>query len=756
MRKLGCFVLFFALGVGLGVYLLSGIWLWIAAALAAAALPLFLLFRGRARLRWALGCSGLCSGLLYFLLYTLLLLSPALSYAGQTAALTATVKDYPVLYSYSGSVDVSFHAAGPLPVTLQVKAPAEQLEGLIPGDRLSLHGELSSALEKGSYSYGRVLILQADSLALTGHGAPGPTGWGAMAANRVKQVLASIFPGKVSPLAIALITGDKTAYNQDSLLANSFQTAGLAHIVAVSGLHMTYLLAIPAYLVRNRRRYACIAAPLVLFFMAFAGFTPSVCRAGIMCLFPAFSSFFRRQADTLTSLAAALLVLLAANPYAAASISLQLSFASVLGIVLLAGPINRTLNRPLSRLKGKKKKWLSYPAAALSVSLGSLAATLPLSAIYFGRISLVAPLVSLLTFALISLAFLLTLLACLAGLAFLPLGTAAALPAALLLRLIMWIARLFSGFSFAALYTDNPYVVLWVVALYLTLLLLICLKAPLRRWLVPGCGLLLSLCLVLLLPRLLPQRSFSITALDVGQGQCLVLRLGTRTAVLDCGSSSGEDAAEILLSYLREKGLGTIDLLMLTHYHADHCGGVEELLVQAKVTALVLPPADEDTARDDSIRRLASEQGSQIYTVESNPLHIAFGQSDITVYPPLADASENERCLAYLCSYQDFDLLVTGDMPESCERQLTEYARLPDTEVLLVGHHGSPSSTCQTLLEAARPDIAIISVGENSYGHPSDEVLARLSRFGTAVFRTDILGHITITSDWEAYSTNGR
>lgn len=378
-----------------------------------------------------------------------------------------------------------------------------------------------------------------------------------------------------------------------------------------------------------------------------------------------------------------------------------------------------------------------------------MAFTVPLSALHFGRISLISPLVSLITFAPLSAAFLLTVTA--SGLALVSsvVGAVAAVPASALLRLLIWVARTFSRLSFAALYTDSPVVVCWIVAAYAVFFFLLVRRIPFRRWLVPGCTLVIALCAVMIVPGLIPTQGLTVTAVDVGQGQCLVLRSGTSTAVVDCGSTSCDDAGSRLLSYLRSKGVYSVDLLLLTHYHSDHCNGVPELMRQFPVRAAILPGADDEVSWDETILQLAESTGCHVYTAADQPMNVTFGDSSVQIWPPLADIGENERCLTFVFTHGSFDVMVTGDMPAYCELQLLDSAELPDIEVLVVGHHGSAGSTCEDLLDAVSPEAALISVGENSYGHPSDVILDRLSRHGVAVFRTDVLGTVTVTSDME-------
>jgi competence protein ComEC len=123
---------------------------------------------------------------------------------------------------------------------------------------------------------------------------------------------------------------------------------------------------------------------------------------------------------------------------------------------------------------------------------------------------------------------------------------------------------------------------------------------------------------------------------------------------------------------------------------------------------------------------------------------LSFGKAELTLYPPLGQGTSNEAGLFVLCSAGEFDALITGDADDFVERMLVKYCDLPDIELLMAGHHGSKHSTGQSLLDALRPELAVISVGYNSYGHPSEETLERLETSGAKIYRTDENGTVTI------------
>jgi competence protein ComEC len=157
-----------------------------------------------------------------------------------------------------------------------------------------------------------------------------------------------------------------------------------------------------------------------------------------------------------------------------------------------------------------------------------------------------------------------------------------------------------------------------------------------------------------------------------------------------------------------------------------------------------MPEDADDAGYTEKIERLAEQYGARLYYITENT-DVQLGTLDLTLYAPLGNADANERGLMILGAYDDFEFLVTGDADSSTESLLTTFYDLPDIELLVVGHHGSKYSTGTALLEETTPDVAFISVGYNTYGHPTQEVLSRLEERGIEVYRTDEDGNISLT-----------
>lgn len=460
-----------------------------------------------------------------------------------------------------------------------------------------------------------------------------------------------------------------------------------------------------------------------------------------MLSFLRLAPLFQRENDPPTAMAAALGCILLQNPFAAASVSLQLSFGAVAGLLWLTPRLYQFLT-------GEKKhgKVYRYTVASLSATAGALVFTAPLSAWYFGYFVLVSPLSNLLCLAAVGALFCVGLIAVLASFLFFPLGAAAAIPADLLSRYILFVCGLLSHLPYHALYTVNPYLGWWMAFLYLSFFLVRRRHGHGRQYAAAAVLCALALGYTAKLGQLrYTGAAVDALMLDAGQGACMLLESSGTSVLVDCGSDGFPDVGDLAADYLATMGCTSLDYLILTHYDADHVNGVETLLSRIDVRQVLVPDTGDDTFVRAQVRSALEASRipvSSIQQAETFPL--VDGQ--ITVYPPVGSGSDNEQGLAVLCESSSGRLLVTGDMDAATERALLEQYTLPKIDVLAVGHHGAASSTSETLLKTLEPETALISVGEhNAYGHPDESVLLRLSRLGVAVCRTDKQGTIHVT-----------
>jgi competence protein ComEC len=204
--------------------------------------------------------------------------------------------------------------------------------------------------------------------------------------------------------------------------------------------------------------------------------------------------------------------------------------------------------------------------------------------------------------------------------------------------------------------------------------------------------------------------------------------------MFDCGGSFDRDTADIATEYLQSKGIWMLDGLILSHYDRDHAGAAAMLMSRVPVKTLYLP----DTQPEDVTRNtLEKKYGDRICWVKDD-LHIPDG--NISLFFNKDAASDNESCICVLFQPENCDILIMSDCNISVENELLDRVLLPELEILVAGNHGSKNATGLELLARTKPAVAVISVGKNYYGHPSEETLNRLENFGCDVYRTDRMG----------------
>ena len=748
MRRLVWFACTFAAAVLLCVYVLPGIPIWLGVVAVALGGGLLCLRRKRLR-RVCCLLLGFGVGLLWTGLYYQTQLRPALCLTGEAQTITATVASYPAQTRYGQRLDVLLDCGGTRCRTLLYLRETDVKAA--PGDQLSVKAEVEAASlqarteEENLYARSRGYVLQAYAKgdARVTPQAKRPL-WACPAwlAWQLQGKITALFPADTAPFLQALLTGDRSGFSYAD--KNALSLAGVSHVVAISGMHVSILLAMLLLFLRRRGLAAAIGIPVVVCYALLTGAAPSVIRAAVMQILLLLAPLVKREEDTPTSLCAAMLVILLQNPWAVADLSFQLSFASMAGLLLFGNRLYHAMARRARRkLPALAAKLRAALFASVSASLGAMVFTTPLVACSFDLVSLAAIGVNFLVLWAVSLCFQLGLVICLVG--FVLPGVAAFFAGLLswLVRYFWWIVRGAARLPFAAVYTSSVYLAAWVVFAYLLLavFLLQKQKRPLQFALCLAVSLAASVGLSWLENSLAEVQT---TVLDVGQGQCVLLEVDGKSILVDCGGSNPEEAGEQAARALLAHGKFHLDLLLLTHYDADHAGGAAYLLGRIPVRQLYLPPVDTESALCTAIGQAAAETGTTLeYLQEDRTLHL--GQSQLQIFGPVSRLPGNDGGLSVLCSRGDYDILITGDMSLDGEARLLALHTLPKVEVMLAGHHGAATSTGAPLLAAVRPEIAVISVGRgNWYGHPRAETMERLRSCGAAIYRTDQNGTVTI------------
>ena len=670
MRRLALFCGGFAAGTFLAQYALPDGWLLPGGLACLGAGVLALLLPEQWRKRAVLCLVGIALALGWDWLCLRQVSAPMETLADSQRTLTMTLTEYPVETRFGAKAAVE---AEGLPGKLTYYGDLSLLQ-ISPGQRITDEVYLQSASRIRDddvtvfNSKGVFLLAYNRGTPAFGKGDPDAVRWWPVQLGHAMQArIRELFSGDDAGFLLALLTGRRGELSTQADV--DLSEAGVYHILAVSGMHCAYLLALVGFLAGNHRRRltAAVAIPVLIFYALLTGASPSVVRACVMLSFLTAAPLFRRESDPPTALLTALFLILANNPFAAKSISLQLSFGAVAGLLWLSPRVYRTL-------AGEKRhgRLFAFTASSASATVGCLALTAPISAYYFGSFALVSFLSNLLCLWVVGIVFTGGLAAVLLSFVWLPLGTVIGLVPRLFIRYILTVCHGLAALPYHGIYFCNPYLKWWMGFVYILFAAAWLLKTGGRRKYVLAAVLsVLTLAVTVRTGEARFRHQLDAAAVDVGQGQSVILHSGTEFVLVDCGSGNswrdaGCDAADQLLTM----GCRSVDRVILTHFDDDHINGVEHLLARIDVTTLTVPEMDSEAR--NLVLDLAAAYGTAVETVtEENVL--PFGDAELTIFPPLGTSGSNELGLTVLATAGENDFLITGDMERATEKNWSKH-----------------------------------------------------------------------------------
>lgn len=624
---------------------------------------------------------------------------------------------------------------------------------------------------------------------------------GAVAARlRLEAALRGALPARDAALLAGLLFGTRSDLPSD--VKQAFQESGVVHLLAVSGGNVAMILLPFIWFLRRlgvRPRWAGAAGiPLVWFFVFLTGAGPSVMRAGLMATLVLVGDLLQRERNALNTLGAAAAILLLLEPGMLFDIGFQLSVSATLGIMLFARRIQGWLEPRAQAIWGEKLG--AGLAAGLSVTFAAQLVVEPISLFHFGALAPIAPIANLIVGLFLEPLVWLGTAAALLGLVLGPVAWLLGWPVRWGLWLLVFLVKATAAVPGGYL---EPGRLPLVGVLFWYLVLALVSSPTLRTWLwgrgtelarrwaselLPGrlpnpksrttrrlAVTLLSVALPLLVVgRLLlpgrPADELRLTALDVGQGDALLLELpGGKTMLIDGGPAAapeqgreGYDAGEsVILPALRERRIRRIDWVVLTHPHQDHAGGLPAVLRALPVGLLIEDGMDGNAPAPKELEAVAAERGVPSVVVQGGQLLDLGGGAIAQILAPPnplfhdTRSDENANSVVLLVSYKGARLLLAGDMEAVGEEWLLEQGIDVRAELLKVAHHGSGYSSTPEFLAAVQPRYAVISAGRgNSYGHPDPDTLKRLQAVGATVYRTDQQGTITFRTRGEGWEVS--
>ncbi len=560
----------------------------------------------------------------------------------------------------------------------------------------------------------------------------------------IRERIVNVINQSLPPQQAGLLNGMLIGYREGLTdeVEDVFSRSGLTHLMAVSGANVAFIM-LPLIFAFKKLRlrqdvYNIIIIGILVMFTFITGFEPSVLRAVIMAIVILVGQILKRETEIFTSIAFAAILLLLCNPGSLFNIGFQLSFAATISLVLFYPNLKNMLN--FSFLP-------EFITDVLGSTLAAQIGVLPVTVFYFNKISLVSILSNLIVAPVVEFITIMGSLMALLGQIHIIFSVLIGYCNNALLSFVLFVTKTTAELPYSVITVSTPSIAL-VIVYYIVILFLFWYKPKYKVKLnYKYCTLAGVVSIMLIVLNILWPKGMEVVFLDVGQGDGAFIRtFSGKTVLIDGGpESAGENT---VVPFLLDYGTTKIDLVVVTHGHDDHYKGLLSVLENFKVGSLIIPDVDIDEGLLDTVE-IANKRKISVEKCEKGDVITLDNRTYIEVLHPkegsyIDESNINNNSLVLKLNFKDVSILFTGDIEKEAERLLYEDKANLEADVLKVAHHGSSTSSTEAFLDTVNPDVAVISVGKNNFGHPSKEVLDRMDIRNIYVLRTDISGAIIL------------
>ena len=606
--------------------------------------------------------------------------------------------------------------------------------------------------------------------------------------NSVKEKIYDLLDKREANLLIGLLLGDDD--NIDDDIEEAFKISSLSHVLAVSGMQVTYIITAMYFIFNNilgKRKTKIVIIIILIFYTILTGFSPSIVRASIMGILIMGAGLFYRKNDIWNSIAISLLLMLIYNPFLITNVGLQLSYLGTIGIILLNKTFLRIfnkirfekyiLNRKIINIVSKIIEILTVTISASVVVFPIMLYNFNLFGTYFLFTNLLASIIigpiTIFGTVVVSISFI-----------FLKFGKMFSIFLEISLNILVLVSN-FSKLPFSKIYITTPkismiifYYVLIIffnyiykiynnrnlsltqirfrnlIALYKYKIKEIYNNKKSRKKFI-SILILIVFCFNIY-NFFIIKRELKIYFVDVGQGDStFIVTPKNETILIDGGGSLGTDfdvGESTLLPYILDRGYKKIDLMFVSHFDQDHIGGLFKILEELKIGKVCISKQEEDSENYQRFLNIVKEKNINVLVVKIGDKIVLDKNLYFDILWPkdkqIEENKLNNNAIVMKLNYNNFSMLFTGDIEKKAEEEILETyknSKILESDILKVAHHGSKTSTTDEFLSRVKPKIALIGVGkDNMFGHPSNTTIEKLEKMDIKIYRTDLNGEICI------------
>lgn len=595
--------------------------------------------------------------------------------------------------------------------------------------------------------------------------------------NSIENKINILYKDEYAHFLGSLLIGDKSELN-DEIIEN-FQNSSVSHILAISGLHISFIVyglkVILEKTLKSKKIKECLITGFLIVFLFITGKSVSCTRVVIMNIYSLFASLLYRKNNFYINFILSLIFIIVLNPYNIFSVGMWLSFAGTLGIVIVDNLLYKVLKKRIRR-KLKNELKFDFILKNFCITVSAQILIFPITIYVFNSYSINFFLSNIIISFFIGYIIAIGYISVFISYIFYPFSKILSYLETNIINIIFVITGFISKLPLSKIYVKTPNLNIIIFYYFIFILFLFMFKRnkmhilkiliskkikfsniiKLNKLVLNKILIIFVIC-VIITNYNIPNLKLNIFFIDVGQGDStLIVTPSGKRIIIDGGEGNSEKydyGKNVLFPYLLDRKINEIDYLIISHADSDHIGGLIYILENMKVKKILIgvQPEISDQLQDfvsiankKKVKIITLKKGDEIEIDKNIKIDVLWPDNNNLIYENIL----NNNSLVFKLIYNNFSMLFTGDIEKIAEEKITKiYSdKILNSNIIKLPHHGSKTSSISNFIDEVNPQIALIGVGKNNkFGHPSNEVINRLEKRNIKIYRTDQMGEISIT-----------